>query len=363
MGKSWDTRRSVLVFVAAALTAAVVLTCGPAGSLGGEDPKPQDAAAAAPAPPQYPRITTSICYEVDPDWPDRPEGVEWGRTSGVAVDKADRVWLFTRAEPPVQVYTADGKYVRGFTSEQIAGQHAETFTAHFLKIDHEGMIWLADVGNHCIWQMTPEGKVLKVLGTPGEPGEDETHLDKPTDVAVTPSGDVFVADGYGNARVAHFDSRGRFVKAWGKLGTGPGEFSLVHAIVLDSAGRLYVADRNNARVQVFDQNGTFLDQWCNLMVPWGLCVMPGDEIWVCGCSPMFWGEEATALAVPPKDQLFIRFDTTGKARQVWTLPMGSDGEEQPGELNWLHGIALDSQGKIYLTDIMGQRAQKFVRRK
>jgi DNA-binding beta-propeller fold protein YncE len=223
------------------------------------------------------------------------------------------------------------------------------------------MVWLADTANHVVLKCTPEGKLLRTLGTPGRYGCDESHFNRPTDMAITPDGQVFVTDGYGNARVVHFDANGRFVKEWGKLGTGPGEFSLPHAIALDSKGRLYVADRNNARIQVFEQSGRFLDQWQNIMVPWGIFITADDSVWACGCSPMRWGENDRPLSCPPKDQLLVRFDVTGRVRQLWTIPKGEDGAEKPGELNWVHGIAVDRQGNIYATDIIGERAQKFVR--
>ena len=182
-------------------------------------------------------------------------------------------------------------------------------------------------------------------------------------MAIRGDGHVFVSDGYGNSRVVHFDEKGKFVQAWGKRGTGPGEFSLVHSIALDSKGNVYVADRNNARVQVFDPNGKFLDQWQNVLVPWGLQMTEDDELWVCGCSPMPWADPAMPLSCPPKDQVIMRFNTSGKLLQLWTFPKTAvDGEEKPGELNWLHGMALDSKGNIYATDIIGQRVQKFVRK-
>ena len=91
-------------------------------------------------------------------------------------------------------------------------------------------------------------------------------------MAITPLGDVFVTDGYGNRRVVHFDAQGRFLKAWGGYGGGPGQFSLPHMIVIDSQGVLYVADRNSGRIQFFNQQGRFLDQWTNLIMPWGLWI-------------------------------------------------------------------------------------------
>jgi len=350
---------------AQSLTALLMLGLASTGTLrAAEQSKPVYAEPKAPATlqtPKYPHVTLSTWYEVDPNWPQRPDDMPWGQTPGIAVDSKDQVWVFTRAEPPIQIYSADGAFIRAWGKGMI-GCTPNGPGSHHMKIDSQGMIWLADVADHVVSQFMPDGKLLKTLGTPGEPGCDEKHLNKPTDMAITPDGQVFVSDGYGNARIVHFDADGKFVKAWGKLGSGPGEFSLPHAIVVDSKGKLYVADRNNARVQVFDQDGRFLDQWQNLIVPWGLWVTPKDEIWVCGCSPMQWRETDTTLSCPPKDQVFMKFDTSGKALQLWTVPKGEDDEQQPGELNWVHGIAVDSKGNIYATDIMGERAQKFVRK-
>jgi DNA-binding beta-propeller fold protein YncE len=304
--------------------------------------------------PPYPRVSLAVSYQVDPAWPQRPAEAQWGHVPGVAVDAQDQVWVYTRAQPPVQVYTADGRFVRSWGSDVIK-------TAHHLKFDRQGNVWLADIGHHVVMQFTPEGKLLKTLGTRGVAGMDRTHLDQPTDMAITPDGEVFVSDGYGNNRVVHFDRNGKFVKAWGKLGTRPGEFSLPHAIALDAQGRLYVADRNNVRVQVFDQSGKLLDVWDNLLVPWGFWVTKTNDIWVCGSSPMPWRKEDTVLGCPPHDQVFMKFNTQGRLLQLWTAPKAEDGKEKPGECNWVHAIAEDSRGNLYVGDIIGKRAQKFVR--
>ncbi len=302
-----------------------------------------------------PRVNMTPWYEVDPAWPQRPATMPWGETSGIAVDAKDQVYVFTRAKPPIRVYDTQGKLLRAWGDDVIE-------KAHYLKVAGDGTVWAADVGKNAVFQFTPEGKLLKTLGTPGEPGEDATHLNRPTDMTMTPSGDVFVTDGYGNSRIVHFDPQGKFVKAWGRLGSKPGEFSLPHSIVVDSKGRLYVADRSNVRIQVFDQEGRFLAEWRNLLVPWGLWISPRDEIWVCGSSPMIWHQGPGLLGCPPKDQLFMRLDGSGRVQQLWTIPKGEDGKEKPGELNWVHAIALDSHGNIYACDIQGKRAQKFVRR-
>ncbi len=301
----------------------------------------------------YPRANLSIWFKVDPTWPERPKNVSWGPMSGVAVDAQDNVWVLSRAGPPVQVYQPDGKFLRSWGAGLLD-------TPHQLRIDRQGNVWLADSGNHVVLQCSTEGKVIRTLGTRGEAGCDERHFNRPADMVVAPDGDVFVADGYGNARVVHFDKNGKFVKSWGKLGGEPGEFSLPHSVALDSKGRLYVADRNNSRVQVFDQDGKFLDQWRNIMVPSSFWMTKDDELWVCGSSPMPWRADDRVLGYPPKDQLFMKFNTSGKLLQLWAAPLGKDGNEQPGELNWVHGLALDSKGNIYAVDIQGKRAQKFV---
>jgi len=309
--------------------------------------------------PKYPQVNLAPWYEVDASWPQRPAGVHFGHVPGIAVDRQDNVWIFTRTNNPVQVYSADGKFIRAWGDGVISN-------AHHLKIDRAGHIWLSDVGLHVVRKFTPEGKLLQTFGVPGEKGEDQRRLNMPTDVALAPNGDVFISDGYGNNRVVHFDQTGKFLRQWGTLGTGPQHFSIPHAIDMDSKGRLYVADRNNVRVQVFSQAGKLLDSWANVIVPWGFWISPKDEIWVCGSSPMPWRNDpkypGAPLSCPPKDQIFMKFDPSGKATQLWTVPKGEDGKEQPGDLNWLHCVAFDSKGNLYAGDIIGKRAQKFVRK-
>jgi hypothetical protein len=295
-----------------------------------------------------------ICYEVEPQWPQRPPAFVWGQMPGVAVSDRDEVYAFTRAKPPIQVYDRQGKLLRAWGEREIGN-------AHYVRLDHQGNVWVADIGHHVVMQFTPQGKLLKTLGTRGQPGEDATHLNKPTDMAVAPDGQVFVSDGYGNNRVVHFGADGRFIKAWGKAGAAPGQFDLPHSIVRDSRGRLYVADRSNARVQVFDASGKFLDQWRDLLIPWGLTITKNDEIWACGSSCMRNDPNGGMLSCPPKDQVLMRFAPSGKLLQFWTLPKGADGKEQPGEVNWLHAVAIDSHGDLYVGDIQGKRAQKLVR--
>lgn len=309
----------------------------------------------------YPRVNPAAWYEVDPAWPQRPPGIGWGGISGLALDAQENVWIYTRTNPIVQVYAADGRYLKGWSSP---GTNA---VAHGLRIDRDGHVWLVDVGRHTVTKHAADtGRVLLTIGTVGEPGCDATHFFKPTDVAFAVNGDIYVSDGYGNARVAQFGKDGTFIREWGGLGGKPGQFSIPHSVVCDARGRLYVADRNNGRIQVFDTRGRLLEVWADIMVPWSLWLSPEGDIWACGSSPMTWGFDpkypTAPLGCPPKDQIVVRFDSSGKVRQLRTFPKAADGEEAPGTLNWLHNAVPDSKGNLYCSDIIGRRVQKFLRK-
>lgn len=308
----------------------------------------------------YPESPTLIEYDVDPDWPQRPDSISKGDyVSGLAVDDKDQVWLFTKGKDPIQVYTAEGAFVRSWGRDLFV-------SPHFLKIDHEGNVWVADFGLHIVQQFTPEGKLIKTLGVRGEAGEDNAHFNRPTDMAITPAGDVFITDGYGNRRIVHYDKAGNFVTAWGEYGNTPGKFILPHSIVLDSKGLLYVADRNSGRIQVFDQEGNFISQWTNLIMPWGMSINKKDEIWVCGSSPHWWFRNGVYPEY--KDQVFMRFSTDGRVQQVWHIPLGDIGKDKsnpdftnlrPGEAVGVHAIGQDSRGNLFVGEIYSRRAQKF----
>ncbi len=305
----------------------------------------------------YPRVNVASGYLVDPAWPQHADLPAWGEMPGIAVDRHDHVWTFNRGALPVQVFTPDGKVVRTWGQGVIE-------KAHHIRVDHDSNIWITDIGLHVVRQFTPEGELLRTLGTPGEAGEDSTHFNQPTDVAVTPQGHIFVSDGYGNNRIVHFDPQGQYLGAWGSVGSLPGQFSLPHALAIDSTGLIYVADRNNARIQVFDQTGTFRTEWRDLLVPWHLWITPDDSIYACGSSPMRWATKLPVpgmmVGIPPKDQLLMKLDRTGRIERLWTFPLGTVGEMKPGELCWVHALALDSQGNLYMGDIQGHRAQKYI---
>ncbi len=308
--------------------------------------------ATAEAPPSYAQKPVTVEYDVDPSWPQQPEDVApLGWVSGMAIDHHEQIWVFNRGTQPVQVFTTAGKFVRTWGEGQFVNPHQ-------LRIDHEGNIWVADFGLHVVEKYSPAGEKLAVLGVRGEAGNDQEHFNQPTDMAISPKGDVFVADGYGNRRIVHFNAEGKFVKAWGEYGTAPGQFVLPHAIEMDSQGRLYVADRNSGRVQIFDQQGRVLDIWSNILMPWGIHITSGDDVWLCGSSPHWWTRDGKSPEY--KDQMFLRFATSGRLHQMWTIPLGIPEKTKPGESVGIHCMAVDSSGNVYVGDIYGKRAQKFV---
>lgn len=291
--------------------------------------------------------------ELDPGWPKSPnEGQAWGEMSGLCLDHEGHIWAFHRGKVPVEIYDKSGERLKAWGEGQFGRPHQ-------VRVDHEGHLWLVDAGLHVVRKYDQSGKLLLELGTSGVAGEDATHFNQPTDVAVAPTGEIFVADGYGNHRVVKFDAQGQFVKAWGNKGSAPGEFDLPHSIAMDSKGRLYVADRSNGRVQVFDGEGKFLAEWAGQVMPWHIVVMPGDVIYVCGST--FMPKPRLSIpgiprGIPPKDQIVAAFDVTGREIERWTFPTG----RKPGQLEWVHAMALDGQGNLYLGDIRGHRAQRFV---
>ena len=304
----------------------------------------------------YPRDNVASGYQVDTRWPQEKSEYAWAAMPGVAIDEKGWIWTLNRGEMPVQVYTPEGKLVRQWGKDAFVSPHQ-------IRFGPNGHVWIADSHAHAVYKFSRDGTKLLTLGIPGQPGEDNRRLKMPTDMVESPSGEIFISDGYRNNRVVVCNARGVFVRIWGALGTGPGQFSLPHSIDRDSKGRIYVADRNNSRVQVFSEQGQFLDQWTNLCQPWTVRVTRQDEVYICGASPSQWRKMDGQLGIPPKDQIVMKFDTTGRVLSWWRFAQGPDEPDsgvKPGELSWVHGLAIDAKGNLYLGDIMGQRAQRFL---
>ncbi|WP_074304786.1 peptidyl-alpha-hydroxyglycine alpha-amidating lyase family protein [Singulisphaera sp. GP187] len=274
-------------------------------------------------------------YRPVPDWPETPSSIQFGAVSALATDSTDRIFVFHRGEHPIVVFDRDGKFVRSWGDGLVK-------KAHGLRIDHNDNIWITDIGDHLVRKFAHDGTLLMTLGTKGKPGDGPDQFNQPTDVAVTPSGAFFVTDGYGNARVLAFSPEGRYLKEWGKRGTGDGEFHLPHAICLDRRGRIYVGDRENDRVQIFNPEGKFLASWTAGGAPFGLGLAVDGRLFVADGR----ANRVTVL------------DPDGKALTHW----GQKGTD-PGQFLMPHAACLDAQGDVYVAEINGKRVQKFTVKK
>lgn len=271
--------------------------------------------------------------EVEEGFPVLPEGMKLGAVSGVEIGGDGNVLVFHRGEHPILVFSPEGKFLRSFGD----GLYDST---HFLRRDPEDRLWTTDNRNHTVLSLDPTGEVLRTYGERNVPGVDARHFDRPADVAFGPDGILFVADGYGNSRIAKFDRSGKMLLEWGSKGTGDGEFDLPHAIRIDSRGLVYVGDRENDRIQVFDQEGNYLRQFGGF-APYGLHIDSDDTLYVA---------DGRAHQV-------LRMTLDGTILEAW----GKKGPE-PGNFDMPHGIVVAPDGAIYVAEVGGKRVQKFVRR-
>jgi DNA-binding beta-propeller fold protein YncE len=294
-------------------------------------------AAAAPAPPAARDSAPALAYRAVPSFLSLPAGFNFREVSSVEATPDGHVFVFQRGPHPLVEFDASGHFVRWYADDVI--QHP-----HGVRVDAAGNIWLADDKQNVVLELDPAGHVRLVLGRPGA-GDDSLYdgdmlFNRPTDVAVAPSGDIYVSDGYGNSRVVHFDRDGHFLGAWGKRGTGPGEFNTPHSVVVDASGRVYVADRKNGRIQVFDPQGKFITEWDHLGEPAWLDFSPdGKRLFV-----------ADGLG-----ERILEMDLAGHVLGAY----GHHGKS-PGEFDLLHGLAVGPHGEIYTAEILGWRTQKLV---
>lgn len=272
-------------------------------------------------------------YQPVAHWPTLPPDFKFGLVTAVATDKDDNLFVFHRGKNTIAVFDKTGKFLRSWGDNLVT-------TAHGLRLDPDGNVWTTDIGNHLVTKYDPNGKVLLTLGTKNKKGATTDTFNKPADIAFTPAGDVYVADGYGNSRVVKFSREGKYLLEWGTKGKAPGQFNLPHAIFLDAKGRVYVGDRENNRIQVFDPEGKFLAQWTDSGAPYGLFLEKNERMLVADGR----GDRVNIL------------DLQGKVLGRW----GQKGKEL-GQFAMPHGICADAQGAVYVAEGDGKRVQKFVR--
>jgi DNA-binding beta-propeller fold protein YncE len=270
--------------------------------------------------------------------------VTYKDAAAVCVDRKDNVYVFTRGTHPVIVFDRSGKFLRSW------GQDVGFTNAHGAFMGPDESLYLTDDHGHAVRKFTLEGKLLMTIGTPKTPAPrfSGDPFNRCTHTALSPQGEIYVSDGYQNARVHKFSPDGKLLLSWGEPGTAPGQFNLVHNIACDDDGWVYVADRENHRVQIFDRNGKYEAQWSNLGRPCGLFVARGKK-------PLAFigelGPETANTLTKDVPNLGPRVTVVSDKGQVLaylgTRPMG----EGVGQFIAPHGIAVDSRGDIYVAEV------------
>jgi DNA-binding beta-propeller fold protein YncE len=280
-------------------------------------------------------------FEARTDWHQLPEGMTLHETPGVAVDGADNVYALTRnTANPVMIFDRDGNYVRTF------GQGTFSERTHGITIGPDGMVYCTDDGTHTITKFTPEGELLLTIGTPGKPAPrwSGEPFCRPTQAAISHhTGQIFISDGYANARVHKFAADGTHLLSWGEPGIDAGQFMVPHNIAIDAEDRLYVADREAHRVQVFDADGNFLAMWNNVHRPCGLTVGPDGNIYIGELNGVGLVQDC-----PGYGHRVSIYQQDGTLLARYGDP--EEGEE-PGRFIAPHGIAVDSHGDVYVGEV------------
>src|SRR3954452_6936977 len=271
--------------------------------------------------------------------------------SGLAIDAQDRIYVFNRGEKPVMVFNTAGDLILSGADQEINGKKINPSWQHSGGVDWDGNVYVIERDAHRIVKLTPKlDKFLLQLGTTNEKGNDATHLDLPSGIAILHSGNMVVTDGYGNNRIILFDKNGKFIKQVGKgdggpadKGTGPGEWNLPHKVAVDAKENLYIIDREGHRLQVFDKDLNYIREIRNEWNPWDVNISrKGTEPYGFMADHMLERVHKFSL----KD---------GKLLATW----GSQGLG-PNQFDWVHGVGVDSKGTVYAADTYGQRIQKFV---
>ena len=265
-------------------------------------------------------------YEYWAGWARTPSGTDIMAPSGVAVDSQDRVYVFQRQGSPVLVFESDGRFVESWHRRN--GLPAD---AHHIHIGPDDTVYLTDRDSHMVLAYDTEGEMLWSLGTRDEAAL-QGPFNHPADASVAPSGEIYVADGYGNSSVHRFSADRELIGSFGSPGRGPGQFMVPHSVRVSQDGRVYVADRENHRVQVFSSEGEFLTEWTDFKCPMGVHIDANQVVYVTDQIPRI---------------------------SLYTL----DGEliARGRTFEGMHQVYTDSQGSIYGIDTANERVQKFIK--
>jgi DNA-binding beta-propeller fold protein YncE len=331
-----------------------------------------------------------------------PDNLYLGEAVGVATNSKGIIYVYTRTGNPAASLGTRRTFVRNaarlfefdpsgkFTRE--IGQDLYGFVfAHTVRVDRQDNIWVVDEGSNMVIKFDPAGRVLMTMGrkpealnVPGGPGAGGRgdgegggapaapaggregraggppppvgtgvpgdNFNRPTDVAWDPAGNIYVADGYGNSRIAKFDKNGKYLKSWGSRGTAPGQFNIPHSLAIDAQGTVYVGDRGNNRIQVFDGEGTFKAQYRNVGAPSAICITPGPQqyLFASNSNPSTSMDNGEIYKMTLDGKIVGKFGTAGKLIK---------------EFGSVHEMDCRSETELYVGEITNWRVQKLTLKK
>lgn len=304
-------------------------------------------------------LDTATKYVLVTNWLHLPANFKLGNPTGISIDSNENIIIFCRADrrwplfgsmpdKPIQSKTIliidkdNGKLLNSWGDNLFIMPHG-------LTVDNKNNVWVTDVGLNQVFKFSHEGKLLMKLGEANVSGNDSSHFNKPTDIAVAKDGCFYVSDGYGNNRIIKFSAEGKYLFEWGKKGDKESEFNIPHAICLDGSGNVYVADRENNRIQVFDSNGKFMKQITDKTFG-AICSVTFDKTGI----NLFAVDDFTFLKIKHRGSDVLIFDTAG---QVQTR-FGRSGFYE-GPTSWYHDLVVDKNENFYVGDILGNTIQKF----
>jgi sugar lactone lactonase YvrE len=302
-------------------------------------------------------------YRTVRDWAHPPGGAPWAALTAVEAAPDGSIYVIHRCsgnscagrpEPPILKFNKAGQLLKAWGEGMFIFPHGAT-------VDAQGNLWVTDAQikdgkGYQVFKFSPDGKVLMTLGKAGVAGAEPGLFDEPTDVLVAPNGDIFVTEGHsggtrGNDRVSKFSKDGKFIKSWGRTGTGPGEFNSPHTIAMDSRGRIFVGDRSNNRIQIFDQDGRYLDTWRQFARPSGIFIAKDDTMYVADSES--WGPDQ------PGWKKGIRI---GSAKDGSVKAFIEDMESTTIEHSGAEGVGVDADGNVYGAVVRRQMLEKHIRK-
>lgn len=290
------------------------------------------------------------------EWAQWPAGWKVSEVTAVATDSQERVFVFNRGDHPVAVFDPEGKILFSWGEGLFVRPHG-------IWIGPDDAVYLTDDLDHTVHKFTLEGERIWTLGTSGQPSNTgATSVDYrtirqagppfhyPTNLAPAPSGELYVADGYGNARIHKFSADGRLMLSWGKPGSGPGEFLVPHGIAVDAAGTIYVADRENSRLQLFSPQGEFITEWKDIARPCDLVIDAEGRVYVAelGYRAGMW----PGTVPPHPGATGGRVSIFNSSGQLLGRFGGGENPSEPGDFFAPHDIWLDSQGSLYVSEVV-----------